>query len=143
MANSGTTASRPLPQSKSGVADFDHFIGWPKPAYTRFRLGRGRGWGSGDVAPQCPTARPPHPDPPPQGGRELPSFAPCGQQILGGEYDDEFSVDLAFLDACGAGGSDPVLRPGPTVENRHQIPCPCTIPLLHPPPPPCGAYHLH
>ncbi len=38
------------------VADFDHFIEWPKPAYTRFRLGEGRtaegspGWGDGGAA---------------------------------------------------------------------------------------------
>ena len=44
------------PQSKSAVADFDHFIEWPKPAYTRFRLGEGRtaegspGWGDGGAA---------------------------------------------------------------------------------------------
>ena len=29
----------PSPQSQSAVADFDRFIKWPKPAYTRFRLG--------------------------------------------------------------------------------------------------------
>src|SRR6266850_8576898 len=44
----------PAVQSKSAVADFDRFIEWPKPAYTRFRLGEGRiaegnpGWGGGD-----------------------------------------------------------------------------------------------
>src|SRR6266436_7599502 len=49
-------ASGHPPQSKSAVADFDHFIEWPKPAYTRFRQGEGRtaevspGWGGG-VAP--------------------------------------------------------------------------------------------
>jgi len=31
----------PSPQSKSAVADFDHSIYGPKPAYTRFRLGEG------------------------------------------------------------------------------------------------------
>src|SRR5258706_15932533 len=30
--------------------------------------GEGRGWGSGDAAQQCPTARPPPPTPPPKGG---------------------------------------------------------------------------
>src|SRR6266850_8411295 len=28
----------PAVQSKSAVVDFDRFIEWPKPAYTRFRL---------------------------------------------------------------------------------------------------------
>src|SRR5260370_42183183 len=58
----------PLPQSKSAVADFDRFIGWLKPAYTRVRLGRGRGWGSGDAAQPCATARPPTPTLPHKGG---------------------------------------------------------------------------
>jgi hypothetical protein len=34
-----TPTPDPSPQSKSAVADFDCFIKWPKPAYTRFRLG--------------------------------------------------------------------------------------------------------
>jgi excinuclease ABC subunit C len=44
------------PQSKSAVADFDHPVEWPKPAYTRFRLGEGQtaegspGWGDSDAA---------------------------------------------------------------------------------------------
>ena len=38
------------PQSKSAVADFDHFIEWPKPAYTRFRQGEGRTAGGDDPA---------------------------------------------------------------------------------------------
>jgi acetate---CoA ligase (ADP-forming) len=37
----------PSLQSKSAVADFDHFISGPKPAYTRFRLGEG--WGGGKI----------------------------------------------------------------------------------------------
>ena len=36
----------PSPQSKSAVADFDHSIDAPKPAYAQFRLGEGRGGGS-------------------------------------------------------------------------------------------------
>jgi hypothetical protein len=41
-----------FPQSKSAVADFDRFIEWPKPAYTRFRWGRaGKLW-------QCCAPRP-------------------------------------------------------------------------------------
>jgi D-glycero-D-manno-heptose 1,7-bisphosphate phosphatase len=35
-------AASPSIQSKSAVADFDHFVEWPKPAYTRFRLGEGQ-----------------------------------------------------------------------------------------------------
>jgi len=35
----------PSPQSKSAVADFDHSIDAPKPAYAQFRLGEGRGGG--------------------------------------------------------------------------------------------------
>src|SRR5712671_4279493 len=53
-----------LPQSKSAVADFDCFIKWPKPAYTRFRLGEGRGGGSCRGAQECKLARPPPPPPP-------------------------------------------------------------------------------
>jgi sulfoxide reductase heme-binding subunit YedZ len=33
-------------------------------------VGRGRGWGSGVVAPPVPCGAPPHPNPPPQRGRE-------------------------------------------------------------------------
>ncbi len=56
-----------LPQSKSAVADFDHFMEWPKPAYTRFRLGEGRtaggspGWGDGDAASAEALSPPPGP----------------------------------------------------------------------------------
>jgi hypothetical protein len=70
------------PQSKSAVADFDHFIEWPKPAYTRFRQGecKGRfsaaegspGWGDGDAASAEALPPPPGPltraDLPPPGG---------------------------------------------------------------------------
>src|SRR6266849_40246 len=52
------------PQSKSAVADFDHFIRWPKPAYTRFRLGEGWGEGSCRGAQSSSTPRPPPPTPP-------------------------------------------------------------------------------
>jgi hypothetical protein len=34
----------PPPHSKSAVADFDVSVEWPKPAYTRFRLGEGIRW---------------------------------------------------------------------------------------------------
>jgi alpha-D-ribose 1-methylphosphonate 5-triphosphate synthase subunit PhnI len=40
-------SSSPSPQSKSAVADFDHTIDGPKPAYTQFRLGEGPGGESG------------------------------------------------------------------------------------------------
>src|SRR6266436_7405389 len=83
IAKSGTTASAPLPL-----------------------VGRGRGVGVGRCGTSVPHGMPPPPDPPPQGGRGLPRFAPCGQQILGGDDNDEFSVDLAFLDVYGAGGHD-------------------------------------
>src|SRR6266853_3443154 len=49
--NGGRRGRAHPPQSKSAVADFDHFMEWPKPAYTRFRQGEGRtaegrpGWG--------------------------------------------------------------------------------------------------
>jgi len=39
-------ARPPSAQSKSAVADFDPFIEWSKPTYTRFRLGEGRGGGA-------------------------------------------------------------------------------------------------
>ena len=60
--------SSPSPQSKLAVADFDHSIDGPKPAYTRFRLGEGRGGGSRDVAKDVPHSSTPTPDPSPQGG---------------------------------------------------------------------------
>src|SRR6266436_4001304 len=70
-------ASGHPPQSKSAVADFDHFIEWPKPAYTRFRQGEGRtaegspGWGDGDAA--YAEALPPPPGP---FGADLPPAEP-------------------------------------------------------------------
>src|SRR5215831_4558462 len=64
-------------QSKSAVADFDHFIEWPNPHYSEVRLGRGRGWGSGDVALRCSTARPPTPSLPHKGGG-----SPCSSRSL-------------------------------------------------------------
>src|SRR5262249_24236727 len=63
-------ASSPSPQSKSAVADFDPSVDGPKPVYTRFRLGEGRGGGScrwGTVVLRSST---PTPDPSPQGGGE-------------------------------------------------------------------------
>ena len=58
------------PQSQSAVADFDYFIEWPKPAYTRFRLGEGWGGGSGGYGTNVPHSTTPTPDPSPQGGGE-------------------------------------------------------------------------
>src|SRR5215470_11735986 len=60
----------PSPQSKSAVADFDRFIEWPKPAYTRFRLGEGWGAGSGGCGTGVPYSATPTPNPSPQGGGE-------------------------------------------------------------------------
>src|SRR6266849_1096342 len=60
----------PSPQSKSAVADFDRFIEWPKPAYTRFRLGEGRGGGSCRGGTAVFHSSTPTPDPSPQGGGE-------------------------------------------------------------------------
>src|SRR6267154_1367225 len=51
-----------LPQPKSAVADFGHFIEWPNPRYSEVRLGRGRGWGSTNGAPPLPHLPTPHPD---------------------------------------------------------------------------------
>src|SRR5712671_8014928 len=59
-----------LPQPKSAVADFGHFVEWPNPRYSEVRLGRGRGWGFEPVCTPVPLGTTPHPDPPPQGGRE-------------------------------------------------------------------------
>jgi len=56
-----------LPQSKSAVADFDHFIKWPKPAYMRFRRGEGWGGGSGGCGNAVPPLTTPTPNPSPQG----------------------------------------------------------------------------
>src|SRR5216684_3781734 len=58
-------AATPSPLSKSAVADFDRFIEWPKPAYTRFRLGEGRGGGSGGCGNAVPPLTTPTPDPSP------------------------------------------------------------------------------
>src|SRR3984893_7979748 len=67
-------AATPSPPSKSAVADFDRFIEWPKPAYTRFRLGEGWGGGSGgcgnDVPPLATPTQEGRPLPSPQGGGE-------------------------------------------------------------------------
>jgi len=69
-------ASSPFPQSKSAVADFDHSIDGPKPAYTRFRLGEGQGGGSGGCGNDVPPLSTPTPSPPHEGGgRRLPSQA--------------------------------------------------------------------
>src|SRR5262249_52277533 len=64
----GRAAAGPSPQSKSAVADFDRFIEWPKPAYTRFRLGEGLGGGAGGYGAGGAPLTTPTPDPPPQGG---------------------------------------------------------------------------
>src|SRR5216684_7392149 len=58
-------AATPSPLSKSAVADFDRFIEWPKPAYTRFRLGEGWGGGSGGCGNAVPPLATPTPDPSP------------------------------------------------------------------------------
>src|SRR6516164_6587699 len=58
----------PLPQPKSAVADFGHFVEWPNPRCSEVRLGRGRGWGSGHATPRCAAARPPTPTLPHKGG---------------------------------------------------------------------------
>ena len=62
--------SSPLPQPKSAVADFGHFVEGPNPRYSEVRLGRSRGWGSRDGAHRHRNLATPHSDPPPQGGRE-------------------------------------------------------------------------
>src|SRR6266852_3131883 len=54
-----------LPQPKSAVADFGHFVEWPNPRYSEVRLGRGRGWGFEPVCTPVPLGTTPHPDPPP------------------------------------------------------------------------------
>src|SRR5258705_7462470 len=79
---SNETRPKHPPQSKSAVADFDHFIEWPKPAYTRFRLGEGRtaegspGWGGSGAARAEALSPPPGPlaraDLPLGGGNEAP-----------------------------------------------------------------------
>src|SRR6266436_2103411 len=69
----GAAVASPSPQSKSAVADFDRLIEWPKPAYTRFRLGEGWGGGSGSCGDDAPNGSTPTPDPSPQGGGEEPA----------------------------------------------------------------------
>src|SRR5262252_107043 len=73
----GGAVATPSPLSKSAVADFDSFIGWPKPAYTRFRLGESWGGGSGSSGGEVLHASTPTPDPSPQGGGEE-----CGGRAL-------------------------------------------------------------
>jgi len=68
--NCGQAAATPSPQSKSAVADFDRFKEWPKPTYTRFRLGEGWGGGSGGCGADEPHSTTPTPNPSPQGGGE-------------------------------------------------------------------------
>jgi excinuclease ABC subunit C len=64
--------SNPLPQSKSAVADFDGSIDGPKPAYTRLRVGEGRGRGPSqfDATGGAPRSISPTPDASPQGAGE-------------------------------------------------------------------------
>src|ERR1700730_9137837 len=62
--------SSPLPQPKSAVADFGHFVEWPNPRYSEVRLGRGRGGGPREAARHHHNLPTPYPNPPPQGGRE-------------------------------------------------------------------------
>src|SRR5579883_1546733 len=57
----------PSAHSKSAVADFDHSIEWPKPAYKRFRLGEirdGGAGGDGAASPSGPTPGETAPSPP-------------------------------------------------------------------------------
>jgi acyl-CoA synthetase (NDP forming) len=65
LARRAPRLSAPSPQSKSAVADFDHSIDGPKPAYTRFRLGEVRGGGSGGGGTAAPHPSTPTPDPSP------------------------------------------------------------------------------
>jgi 3',5'-cyclic AMP phosphodiesterase CpdA len=69
MAGDNALCSAPSPQSKSAVADFDHSIDGPKPAYTRFRLGEGRGGGSGGCGTTVPRGL--NPTPSPKGGEKI------------------------------------------------------------------------
>src|SRR5580704_8266884 len=64
------SVAAPSPQSKSAVADFDHLNEWPKPAYTRFRLGEGRGGGSRGDGTNVRHSPTPTPDPSLHGGGE-------------------------------------------------------------------------
>ena len=80
----GAAVLPPSPQSKSAVADFDRFNEWPKPAYTRFRVGEGRGGGSGGCGNGVPPLTTPTPDPSPQGGGENPTrLLPADRILLG------------------------------------------------------------
>src|SRR5262245_4787745 len=65
--NLGATVQRPppLPQPKSAVADFGHFVERPNPRYSEVRLGRGRGWGWRNWSKTVPHSTTPLPGPPP------------------------------------------------------------------------------
>src|SRR5499427_9221301 len=89
-------------------------------------VGRGRGWGSVGVAQLCHCGTPPHPNPPPQGGREprgargKSSPNPSSRDLPGGAvlgvlehhaHGSEFVADaVGFCEilglACGGAGSD-------------------------------------
>src|SRR5215472_15673248 len=70
LRQSSLGPSSPLPQPKSAVADFGHFVGSPNSRYSEVRLRKGRGRGSRSETPSCSTSSTLYLDPPPQGGRE-------------------------------------------------------------------------
>ncbi len=94
----GRAPATPSPQSKSAVADFDRFIEWPKPAYTRFRLGEGRGGGSGGCGNVVPPLTTPTPSPSPQGGGE--KFAALLRRRLA-PIGGDLSLPAGRSEGCG------------------------------------------
>jgi hypothetical protein len=81
---SGLTLSTPLPQPKSAVADFGHFVEWPNPRYSEVRLRRAKGallgWGSAKGGHACAIAsRPPTPRPSPTKGEGAAAGAPSAR----------------------------------------------------------------
>jgi 4,5-dihydroxyphthalate decarboxylase len=100
---------------------------WPKPAYTRFRLGEGRGGGSGGLGIPVPRSTSPTPDPSPQGGGEKKEAAMEIEAILAnrtlagmladGELDAVFS---ARPPSCFLHGAPNVARLFPDYRAAEQ-----------------------
>jgi len=131
----------PLPQSKSAVAEFDHSINGPKPAYTRFRLGEGRGGGAGGCGTDVPHGATSiqeegQPSPSPQGeGEKRPLLATVATAVAAAmlAVAGAVALSIAALGPAPLGESlefsttvvdreGRLLRPYATSEGRWRLP---------------------